>query len=172
MEPYYKNSKYYKLVNNLYQEYGSELNDLSQKMSEFSEIVYTNVETGMQDSTGGSDCNFLYLLVRKFKPKVIVEIGTWIGSTCFSMAQAVRKNGFGKIITIDIKNACQIPREYDDIIEYNSNTYSSVVFDRMIQKGERIDFMFTAAKLVPAKTFVFAATHMSNGVNEAAIYQA
>jgi len=142
MEPNYTKTQYFQLVKSLYEEYGSELSYLSSKLAEFSDIVHKNVDTGMQDSTGGSDCNFLYLLIRKFKPKVIVEIGTWIGSTCFSMAQAVRKNGVGKIVTIDIKNACQIPSEYDDIIEYNPNTYSSVVLDRMIKAGEQIDLMF------------------------------
>ena len=34
------------------------------------------------------DCVFLYQVVTHFKPKVIVEIGTWVGTTAYVMSQA------------------------------------------------------------------------------------
>jgi len=43
----------------------------------------------------------LYDLVRELKPKIIVEIGGFRGCSTSWLAQGVKDNGFGKVISID-----------------------------------------------------------------------
>jgi predicted O-methyltransferase YrrM len=44
----------------------------------------------------------LFLLVRAFKPKTIIETGTSIGFSTAVFAKALELNGFGRIISIDV----------------------------------------------------------------------
>ena len=44
---------------------------------------------------------FLKSVVRTVKPALIVETGTFIGNSAIQMAEALRENGFGRIITIE-----------------------------------------------------------------------
>jgi predicted O-methyltransferase YrrM len=46
-------------------------------------------------------CNLLYLLVRQFKPTVILELGTNVGVSSAYQAMALRDNGGGKIVTFE-----------------------------------------------------------------------
>ncbi|MGH6717822.1 MAG: class I SAM-dependent methyltransferase [Alphaproteobacteria bacterium] len=43
----------------------------------------------------------LYALIRRERPRAIVELGTGLGVSALWMAQAVKENGFGKVWTID-----------------------------------------------------------------------
>ena len=45
--------------------------------------------------------DFLYSLVRTIKPRLIVETGTFTGLSTLRMAEALRDNGAGKIITVE-----------------------------------------------------------------------
>jgi hypothetical protein len=44
---------------------------------------------------------FFYTLIRRQRPRNVVELGTGLGVTAFSMAQAVKENGMGKVWTVD-----------------------------------------------------------------------
>jgi len=44
---------------------------------------------------------FLRSLVKTVKPEVILETGTFIGHSAINMAEALRSNGFGRIVTIE-----------------------------------------------------------------------
>lgn len=46
-------------------------------------------------------CLFLYSLIKMQKPQCIVELGTGDGASTVWMAQALKENGSGQIITID-----------------------------------------------------------------------
>jgi predicted O-methyltransferase YrrM len=45
--------------------------------------------------------NFLNALVYSFKPKVVLETGTYKGHGTLSIAHALKINGFGKVITVE-----------------------------------------------------------------------
>lgn len=46
-------------------------------------------------------CVLLYSLIKREKPKVVVELGTGMGVSTAWMAAAMKENGFGRIITYD-----------------------------------------------------------------------
>jgi len=57
-------------------------------------------------ATSCEDCLFLYILIRHLKPTSILEIGTWVGSTLFSIISACEKNNKPyQIHTIDNNDA-------------------------------------------------------------------
>lgn len=48
---------------------------------------------------------FLYSLVRMTKPKFVLDCGTYMGMSAVWMAEALRDNGFGKIVTVEHHDA-------------------------------------------------------------------
>jgi len=60
-----------------------------------------------------------YALIRASKPEVVVETGTEKGLGSVVIAEALRKNQFGKLITLDIEPSAGllIGSEYSDLIE-------------------------------------------------------
>lgn len=60
-----------------------------------------------------------YAIVRAVKPKVLVETGTDKGLGSLVLAEAVRKNGFGKVFTIDINpdSGQFLDDKYDDVLK-------------------------------------------------------
>ena len=61
---------------------------------------------------------FLYSLVRMVKPQLVLDCGTYLGVSTIFLAQALRDNGFGRIVTV----------------ECNASNYqaSQRVFDRLL----------------------------------------
>jgi predicted O-methyltransferase YrrM len=54
----------------------------------------------------------LHALVRLIKPDMVVETGTWRGYAAIAMGQALRSNGGGRLITLEIDPfACEAARE-------------------------------------------------------------
>ena len=69
--------------------------DSSTNLDEWEDFILNMnaFQTGnMECSTGIADCAFLYGLVRYIKPKNILEIGTFVGSTCYAMKLGCEKN--------------------------------------------------------------------------------
>ena len=48
-------------------------------------------------------------LIDRLKPEVALEIGTFFGQTALQMAEAIAKNGKGKLITIDPFGEARVP---------------------------------------------------------------
>lgn len=44
---------------------------------------------------------FVYALARHYRPKYIVEVGTFAGGTAVGFANAINENGYGKLICVD-----------------------------------------------------------------------
>ena len=66
----------------------------------------------------------LYDLVIKHKPLLVVEVGAFQGCSTTWIASALRANGIGKIITIDINSGAwsKVPKElYEDILFWNED---------------------------------------------------
>jgi predicted O-methyltransferase YrrM len=55
---------------------------------------------------------FLYALVKWFRPKTVVEVGTHIGMSAVWMARALQENGEGKLYCID--NFCWIEEKQEE----------------------------------------------------------
>ena len=46
--------------------------------------------------------DFLYTLVRLIKPERVLETGTWLGRSAIAIASALRDNGVGHLVTIEL----------------------------------------------------------------------
>lgn len=100
---------------------------------------------------------FLYGLTRTLRPELIVEIGCFIGLSTHHFAQALRENGKGKILAVDLfephkpvnlMNPLEIANSYlnkaqlEDIVTYVKG--DSIEVSRRISPEirERIDLLF------------------------------
>ena len=102
---------------------------------------FPNIEA----STSNADCFFLALLVKKYKPINILEIGTFVGKSTYSIACAAKSNG-GKfnIDTIDIQKKC-IKKKFAKLKEVKFyNDHSSKLLPKFKRK---YDFIFIDANL-------------------------
>jgi len=142
---------------NLYTRYQSEINKVSSKLENLRiDLISTpksslsNIESFkdkiVNRATSLADCLYLYLLIRHYKPKVVFEIGTWIGTSAAVMAEAIRKNGSGKLYTCDINNIQIISDDYKDIITYY-NMHSDDTLDKLYKENIIIDFVFNDAHI-------------------------
>ncbi|MAQ59400.1 hypothetical protein CL638_01670, partial [bacterium] len=118
-----------KLVEQMWKEYGDEVIELEphfrrliEELRTKTSLTYPNLPFAPDEKIGGTitltDAKILYLLIRTIKPKVIFEVGTWIGTSAMIMAEAVKKNGFGKIFTCDFNNYYSLSYEYNEYITY------------------------------------------------------
>ncbi len=88
-----------------------------------------------------ADMKVLYLLVRHFKPKVVFEIGTWIGTSAMVMAEAIKQNANGGLIyTCDTADCYMEQALYKDTIR-KITAFSDQALSEL-PNGTKIDFIF------------------------------
>jgi len=92
------------------------------------------------------DCIFLNLLVRKYKPQTILEIGTWFGTSAAILCESLDFNS--RIYTCD-KN-----KVYTNLDKYKNNivscpVHSSILIDFLNQKKIKIDYVFVDGGVTP-----------------------
>jgi D-alanine-D-alanine ligase-like ATP-grasp enzyme/predicted O-methyltransferase YrrM len=86
---------------------------------------------------------FLKALTQLVKPKFILETGTYKGSSTIAFAEGLRKNGFGRLVTLEIvdelaEKAQVLFSEYPvEVLKQASLTYTP---------NERIDLLFLDSK--------------------------
>tara|TARA_B100000287_G_scaffold306538_1_gene289670 strand:+ start:808 stop:1827 length:1020 start_codon:yes stop_codon:yes gene_type:complete len=111
---------------------------------------FSNTLTDRSDTTGLPDCLFIYLLIRKAKPKLILEVGTWVGTTLFSIIQACNKNDNNHhIVTIDINNKLVLKDESLKNVSV-MNGWGRDCLQEIIYKFSddfQFDFIFTDADI-------------------------
>src|SRR5438132_1540860 len=89
----------------------------------------------------------LYSLIRLQRPKVAVEIGTYLASTTEAMARAIVENGRGVLHTVDpfaIKGYLKIagwPRKLRKVTRFHLRD-SMRYFAKMQRRGMRTDIVF------------------------------
>lgn len=139
-----------RLIDGLLEKHEDELNEIL-TCSNFVNIFekcqsYSNEVGAFNDgSTGMVDCKFLQLLCLERRPKKILEVGTWVGATAYSMAFATKDIGT-TIYTCDNQNAFVYSNELvAQRIRIFPNTWSSQLLDYGILNG--IDFIFNDAIL-------------------------
>lgn len=91
-------------------------------------------------STGKPDCWFLYLLVLQFKPKCILEGGTFVGSTAKFLAAAAQEYG-GEVHTCDPVDKFLPAKQYEDTITFHQKGVQELVKDFALE-GKKIDMAF------------------------------
>jgi len=127
--------------------------DLTKKIDDLRQTAiekYPDIPRGPDELDSGTisvpDAKLLYLLVRYFKPKVIFEIGTWIGTSSMVMAEAMKKNNNdGHIYTCDANTFFAVDYLYQDVIT-TINAYSDVALDS-IPTDTKVDFVFADGEL-------------------------
>tara|TARA_B100001123_G_scaffold449258_1_gene613794 strand:+ start:966 stop:1745 length:780 start_codon:yes stop_codon:yes gene_type:complete len=92
-----------------------------------------------EGSTGKVDCFFLYLLVLHFKPKIILEAGTYVGTTAKFMAHAAKEYG-GVVHTCDPRDFFVPNNKYDNLFFHNA--MSTAVLDDFFEEGVQVDMAF------------------------------
>ena len=65
----------------------------------------------------------IYDIVRKLKPKKVVEFGALYGYSAICIGQALRDNGFGKLITYDIFEKYKYKHSEKNILSNNLKLY-------------------------------------------------
>ena len=127
--------------------------DLTKKIDDLRQTAiekYPGIPRGPDELDSGTisvpDAKLLYLLVRYFKPKVIFEIGTWIGTSSMVMAEAMKKNNNdGHIYTCDANTFFAVDYLYQDVIT-TIKAYSDVALDS-IPTDTKVDFVFADGEL-------------------------
>ncbi|MEX2649499.1 MAG: class I SAM-dependent methyltransferase [Alphaproteobacteria bacterium] len=78
------------------------LQEQGQPMDPAAMLVLTELRNRVGPVYGSETISLLfYALIRRERPRNVVELGTGLGVSAFSMAQAVKENGVGKVWTID-----------------------------------------------------------------------
>jgi len=145
------------LFNDIEKQYAAEMEtvfiDLTKKIDGLRQTAikkYPDIPRGPDELDSGTisipEAKLLYLLVRYFKPKVIFEIGTWIGTSSMIMAEAMKKNNNdGHIYTCDANTFFAVDDLYQDVIT-TINAYSDVALDS-IPTDTKVDFVFADGEL-------------------------
>lgn len=110
--------------------------------------AYAKLRDGADYNTGSVSVDAMYTLfciAHFFKPKVIAEVGTFIGNSTFALAEGAGDNC--EIHTCDYSN--------NIILEaaINATQYpkapSTEMFGKMVGHGKRVDMMFFDGRLTP-----------------------
>tara|TARA_R110002060_G_scaffold63696_1_gene72949 strand:- start:347 stop:991 length:645 start_codon:yes stop_codon:yes gene_type:complete len=130
-------------IEHLEKKHHSEFHLLSDEM----EIIYPKLQlTHKTETTSKPDCKFLQLVCLEFKPKKIIEIGTWIGSSAYSMASATKETG-AVIYTCDNKD------EFVDtecVLSNRIKTFPGTWSTKFLENNENLkntDFIFNDAHI-------------------------
>jgi len=90
----------------------------------------------------GAEFKLLHQAVKFFRPKNIIEVGTWFGTSANAMASALEPGG--KVYTCDKYDLFVAPR--DNIVYHNS--LSTKLLDLLIKEGTKIGMAFWDAKFM------------------------
>ena len=87
----------------------------------------------------------LYKIAYYFKPKVIAEVGTFIGTSTWSLAEGM---GSGEIHTCDAANDIVLEKHPSvNIVQYRKRT-STEMFYTLSNRGTRVDMVYLDGRLV------------------------
>lgn len=106
------------------------------------------LRAGAAYNTGSVPCEDamdLYKVTKFFEPKVIVEVGTFIGVSTRAMREAVPS---ATIYTCDHSNDIQVSPNDTKLHQY-PNTASSTMFADLAEKGVKADLIYLDGRLTP-----------------------
>lgn len=134
------------------------------KFSDIGKILFDACNNS--DTTGFNDCAFLSLLIMNYKPKNILEIGTWVGTTSYAMALTDENCN---VYTCDDNNRfVNLHIDANKRIYTHPRTHSTEFLKKMLNNDIVFDMVFNDATLtkedcellckLTSKDFIFA-TH-------------
>lgn len=92
------------------------------------------------------DAGELRAIVEAFEPKVVAEVGTYIGRSTRAMAMGMRD---GLIYTCDASNDIKLPAMYGATVEQFPMTSSTDMFRALVERGVRVDMFYIDGRLAP-----------------------
>ena len=113
-------------------------------------VAQADYKTG---SLGDEDCAELRGIVRHFKPKVIAEVGTYIGRSTRAMADGMSG---GVIYTCDASNDIKLPDLYGGAVEQFPKQTSTQMFTTLVERGVQVDLFYLDGRLAGADTDLMA----------------
>lgn len=131
--------------------------DLEAHINKFFSNIHVNWDTvrslAIQDESGNKNFGnkgavlveeafLLYSLVRLTKPKYVLDAGTYIGIAAMFMAEGLRDNGFGQIVSVEHNNdAYSISRRLFGQLSYLEIEQHHIEIEDFVPRN-RIDFLF------------------------------
>lgn len=112
--------------------------------------VRMNYNTGSISLSAGV---FLFMTANTFKPKIIVEVGTFIGKSTTALALGAGWNDSEDrtIYTVDKDNPCLLPETIGNVrIQPHPRQTSTDMFRALLQAGVKADFLILDGRLQPA----------------------
>jgi predicted O-methyltransferase YrrM len=121
----------------------TDIKNVMDKMIDITKPLFS--ECNNSDTTGFSDCSFLSMLIMEYKPKTIMEIGTWVGTTSYTMATT---SNDVIIYTCDNNNRfVNLQIEQCNRIKIHPNTHSTQFLKRLNEQKIIFDMIFNDASL-------------------------
>lgn len=109
-------------------------------------MKFKDAERQIDASSSLGDAILLYLLIRHYNCRSVLEIGTWFGAGAGVMALAVKDNGGGRVFTCDGNNCYVNDTPTSDVVTYFNHDSKDVL--RYLKKnGVKIDFCFVDGRL-------------------------
>lgn len=112
--------------------------------------AYANLRVGADYNTGSVSVDAMYTLfcvAHFFKPKVIAEVGTFIGNSTFALAEGAGDNC--EIHTCDYSNDIKLEQMLTADVTQYPKVPSTEMFNKMIQASKKVDLMFFDGRLTP-----------------------
>ena len=115
-------------LNNILSKDISDFKEIAMEMSEDLELhnlLKSNFESENIDYSPQMDYSWpvvLYYIIRKLKPKIFVETGVWHGLSSVYILSAIKKNGKGKLISVDLP-ALASSGGFDEINPFDSGDH-------------------------------------------------
>jgi predicted O-methyltransferase YrrM len=132
-----------KYIENISKKYNTTINDVVLELHKISKPLFD--ACNYSDTTGFNDCSFLSMLILEYKPKNIMEIGTWVGTTSYAMALTSKD---ATIYTCDNNNKfVNLNIEQNNRIINHPNTHSTVFLNNMVNNNIKFDMIFNDASL-------------------------
>ncbi len=94
---------------------------------------------------------FLYAITKMPRPDLAVELGTGLGTTAFAIAQAMKQNGAGRLVTFDDGSHWQMTRANSVVQTFgpqDQDSYSAFI-GAMVGRFELADHLTFAERRLP-----------------------
>jgi len=98
-------------------------------------------------SINHQDARDLQQIVGHFQPRVVAEVGTFIGRSTTTMAQAMPEGG--TIYTCDVSNDIKLPEIPGATIEQFPKKSSTEMFEILISRKVKVDLFYIDGRLTP-----------------------
>lgn len=92
------------------------------------------------------DAGELRAIVEAFEPKVVAEVGTYIGRSTRAMAAGMPGDG-NFIYTCDGSNDIELPRMYGATVEQFPKTTSTDMFRELVEREIKVDMFYIDGRL-------------------------